>query len=341
MDELVSVIVPVYKVEQFLMRCYNSIDKQTYSNLEIILVDDGSPDNCGKMCDEIAEKDCRVKVIHKINEGLGIARNTGLDAATGEYVVFIDSDDFVSETFVEKMYRAISQEGADTCTCGIIKYYTPEYQIVNRLCTDSMIYTGDSIKNDLMLSMIGSAPEKGAVSTTPMSVWHQMYSMKIIKDNNIRFHSEREFISEDIIFQIDYFSKAECVVKISETLYYYYCSQVGSLSTKYRKNRYDEEVKLAKELYRKLHEVLPVEKYEVVLQGMFLGRARTCLMMEYVHKNDENFKQIVNDPYLSIILDRYPIDRCNIELKIFNYCLKYRWSNVIKLLLYARKMKKK
>ncbi len=110
---LVSVIVPIYKVEKYLNKCVDSLLKQTYKNLEIILVDDGSPDNCGKICDRYKEKDKRIKVIHKTNGGLSDARNIGVDYSTGDFISFIDSDDFVSPIFVERMLNAMVKTGAD------------------------------------------------------------------------------------------------------------------------------------------------------------------------------------------------------------------------------------
>lgn len=103
MEKCVSVIVPIYKVEPYLKRAVDSIINQTYSKLEIILVDDGSPDNCGKICDDYAKRDNRIKVIHKENGGLSDARNAGLDIATGEYIAFVDSDDYIAEDFVETL----------------------------------------------------------------------------------------------------------------------------------------------------------------------------------------------------------------------------------------------
>ena len=110
MEPLISVIVPVYKVEQYLDECVQSIRKQTYTNLEIILVDDGSPDRCPEMCDEYARQDSRIKVIHKPNGGLSSARNAGLDIATGEYVGFVDSDDIVKPNMYETLLSAFEDE---------------------------------------------------------------------------------------------------------------------------------------------------------------------------------------------------------------------------------------
>ena len=132
MKEMVSVIIPVYKTEQYLDRCIESVVNQTYKNLEIILVDDGSPDNCPKMCDEWAKKDSRIKVIHKKNGGLSDARNVGIDCATGEYLSFIDSDDFISNQMYKKMLNSIENFNADLAVCGIETFYdgqTPDVMV--------------------------------------------------------------------------------------------------------------------------------------------------------------------------------------------------------------------
>lgn len=118
---LISVIVPVYKVEQYLERCVTSIINQTYKNLEILLVDDGSPDRCGEMCDEFAKKDSRIRVIHKENGGLSSARNAGLDIINGEYVGFVDSDDWIESEMYKSMLDLILEYKAQIVCCGIKK----------------------------------------------------------------------------------------------------------------------------------------------------------------------------------------------------------------------------
>lgn len=117
MRPLISVIIPIYNVEKYLPRAIESVCGQTYSNLEIILVEDGSPDKCGEICDEYASHDARIKVIHKENGGLSDARNAGLDAMSGEYVAFVDSDDYIAPFFVEELYRALSDTNADVSFC--------------------------------------------------------------------------------------------------------------------------------------------------------------------------------------------------------------------------------
>lgn len=120
MSDLISVIIPIYKVEEYLDKCISSVVNQTYKNLEIILVDDGSPDNCPTMCDDWAKKDERIRVIHKSNGGLSDARNVGLEIASGDYIAFVDSDDYIKPDMIEKLYAAIRREDADIAACGIL-----------------------------------------------------------------------------------------------------------------------------------------------------------------------------------------------------------------------------
>ena len=120
-ESLISVIVPIFKVEDYLNRCVESLIAQTYHNLEIILVDDGSTDTCPQLCDEWAEKDKRIKVIHKKNGGLSDARNAGIRAAEGEYILFVDSDDWVCADYAESLYRAVESSNSDICECDVIR----------------------------------------------------------------------------------------------------------------------------------------------------------------------------------------------------------------------------
>ncbi|MBR1540013.1 MAG: glycosyltransferase [Clostridia bacterium] len=128
-EELISIIVPVYKVEKYLDKCINSIVSQTYKNLEVILVDDGSPDSCGKMCDEWTQKDTRIKVIHKENGGLSDARNFGLDCAKGKYIQFVDSDDYIEKDMIEFLYKNLKENNADISICS--NYMVDEENVIN------------------------------------------------------------------------------------------------------------------------------------------------------------------------------------------------------------------
>ena len=208
MDKI-TVIVPVYNVEQYLDRCVNSILNQTYRNLEIILLDDGSTDNSGKLCDSY--KDERIVVVHKKNEGLGLTRNVGIKKATGKYIVFIDSDDYIDTTMIENLYLDLKKNNADTCIGGFKRIYK------DRVVNSVNPYAGKIVeKNEILTSVLSKMFGKSGNNNDylEMSVWKVLFSRDIIVRNRIFFPSEREFISEDIIFDTEYYSNANLIVKI-------------------------------------------------------------------------------------------------------------------------------
>ena len=133
MEELISVVVPVYNVEKYIDKCINSIINQTYKNLEIILVDDGSPDNCGNICDEYAKKDNRIIVIHKENGGVSSARNIGIKNAKGKWITFVDSDDWIENDYVEKLSKIGIQNKAEVVLCGYNRINNNDKQPINAI----------------------------------------------------------------------------------------------------------------------------------------------------------------------------------------------------------------
>lgn len=141
MNPLISVVVPVYNVEQYLEQCVESIRQQTYRNLEIILVDDGSPDNCPKICDILAQKDKRIKVIHKENTGTADARNIGVEQANGDYIIFVDGDDWIHKDLISIFYRTLIESSATAVSC--------EYKITNGEVKEKKIFIDYKISTGL------------------------------------------------------------------------------------------------------------------------------------------------------------------------------------------------
>ena len=189
--DTVSVIVPVYKVEQYLDRCMQSLLGQTYSNLEIILVDDGSPDGCPALCDRYAQQDSRVKVIHKRNAGLGFARNSGLDVATGEYVSFVDSDDYVTPDMVEKLYAAAKRLDADAVYGGF-SLAGPDGVRKGPGLEQETVWRGDQVRQ-LLLDQVATRPGRTRDTAMEVSVWRALFRRSTLEENQIHFVSEQRF----------------------------------------------------------------------------------------------------------------------------------------------------
>ena len=207
MNPLISVIVPIYNVEKYLARCVDSIVNQTYKNLEIILVDDGSPDRCPQMCDDYAEKDSRIKVVHKKNGGLSDARNAGMAVATGEYISFIDSDDYVSDDFFECLLDVMNKENSDIAECSVVKFY--EDNRFDEFSDDLSVKTYDT--QDAMSALI-------AENQFHQHVWNKLYKTELVKD--IPYAVGK--LNEDEFWTYRVFGRANKVARINKTMYYYF-----------------------------------------------------------------------------------------------------------------------
>lgn len=222
--ELISIIVPVYKVEEYLDECIGSIVRQTYENLEIILVDDGSPDNCPEKCDNWAKKDPRIKVIHKKNGGLSKARNEGMSKATGKYIAFVDSDDWIEMTYVEHLYRAIQKTGADISACDVREIRSDK----DRLAAN--VGTGQTV---------ACSPEKALSEllkgrTFRAVAWNKLYRAGLLKGE--RFEVGK--LHEDEFFSYRIFDKAGLLCYTDLPLYNYR-KRGGSIMTELTIQRLD------------------------------------------------------------------------------------------------------
>ena len=229
MTEPVSIVVPIYNVEPYLNRCLESITAQTYGDLEILLVDDGSTDGCATLCDQWAIRDSRIRVIHKKNEGLGMARNTGLEQATGNHIFFLDSDDYVDKTLVEKCLRCAREQAAEVVLYGSCRVRNG-VATARQVIAEQTLYQREDVQDILLPGLFTYDLGIG------VSAWGKMYDLHLLKRHNLRFPSEREIICEDGWFMLELFSKASCAAVVPECLYCY-CQRPGSLSRGYRSDR--------------------------------------------------------------------------------------------------------
>lgn len=205
-NDLISIIVPCYKVEEYLEQCIKSIVNQSYKNLEIILVDDGSPDNCSLICDEWSNRDSRIKVVHKENGGLSSARNEGLDIAKGKYISFIDSDDFVDETFIESLYINLKQNDADISCCGYYHYFNENLKEIRHF------------KNiQLLMNSCEAIKIMNTIGYFGVGSWNKLYKRELF--NNIRFPIGK--LSEDWFILYKLIHESNKIYYDSEPKYYY------------------------------------------------------------------------------------------------------------------------
>lgn len=225
MDKTISVIIPIYKVEKYLNRCIESVVNQTYQDLEIILVDDGSPDNCPQMCDEWAEKDERIKVIHKENGGLSDARNAGMDEISGEYVFFVDSDDWIHKDMLKMLMLFQNRYDVDIVECKALPTSTEvtDAQIDIEKIALSVLDTKEA-----MASLLRDKPLR-------QTVWNKLYKRDIV--DGVRFEVGKYHEDEFWTYQV--FDRAEKILFADVELYYYYQRQDSIMGQAFSLKRLD------------------------------------------------------------------------------------------------------
>jgi glycosyltransferase involved in cell wall biosynthesis len=335
----VTVIVPVYNVEKYLSRCMKSLINQTLKDIEIILVDDGSPDSSKHMCDEYALQDCRIKVIHKENGGLGFARNSGLEIATGEFVAFVDSDDYVDLKMYETLYNQAKDLNLDTVFCGFNN--VDNKQKIHPVSEVDSIKIFGSQKDilDFLLDMIGTEPNYAVDRKYQMSVWRAIYSKKVIDNHNLKFCSEREFISEDIIFHIDYLQKVQKIAIVPNSMYFY-CSNINStsLTKTFREDRFEKYVILYKEICSRL-DVSEVNNRAIRL---LIGYSRTLIfhLADYkitLNEKSKIIKSISDNVVWEAIHSAYDYKKLPFYQKFVYYILQKRLTYILIFISFVKK----
>ena len=205
---IVSIIIPVYKVERYLDQCIQSVVKQTYTNIEIILVDDGSPDRCPQICDAWKEKDSRIRVIHKENGGLSDARNVGMAASTGEYIAFVDSDDVVEPEYVEYLYEAIRDTGAEVSQCQF-RHFKDDSELTDFYKKKKLPVLQP--REEALFIFCNKAPKKNHY------VWDKLYHRSLLENETFALG----FRAQDVLFSCHIFTKAKEIAIVDNVLYNY------------------------------------------------------------------------------------------------------------------------
>lgn len=250
MEEIVSVILPVYNVEQYLKRCIDSVIDQTYRNLEIILVDDGSKDNSGKICDDYASVDSRIKVIHKSNGGLSDARNVGIDVSTGKYIMFVDSDDWIRKDCVELLFKALRYGKTQISACTYLKTanYMRGTAFHGGIEENIEIWTIDSAYRHLFFNQ-----------EIDHSACAKLYERSLFQD--IRFPVGKLYEDQFVTYKLFHIAKG--VTYIKQILYYYF-DRPGSIQNELFTIRKMDELEAAQECVKFIDEMYPHLHEEVI-----------------------------------------------------------------------------
>jgi glycosyltransferase involved in cell wall biosynthesis len=333
---LVSIIVPVYKVEKYLDRCMESLLNQTLTDIEIILVEDGSPDGCPGMCDEYESKDSRVKVVHKQNGGLGLARNSGMEHATGEFIGFVDSDDFVETTMYETLYKTSQEYGVDTVYCNCAFYKDDKSIVVREDIKTTMVLKTQDAVDDFLLDMVGPLPSYPSDVKYMMSVWRAIYKREFLWQNKIQFDSERVIVSEDLVFHVNYLSKVNSVALIPSA-FYYYCYNGSSLTKTYYDGKYEKLKHFLTIIKTMLEKRYPENLYRVRHQRLSLLYLRNILKDELsvapsYMKLLRRIKSILSEPYWAKQFEGYPYKDLPLKHRLFFVAVKKRMAVALSLM---------
>ena len=329
----ISIIVPVYKVEKYLDRCINSLTVQTCQNMEIILVDDGSPDQCPRLCDQFAELDNRIKVIHKKNGGLSSARNAGMRIAQGKYIGFVDSDDEVEENMFAEMIAAAEQNHADFVMCDYVRILESGEQYLVSTELGSGIYDKEKIRKEIYPSLImGENMDYGPV----LSVWHCIYHHQFLKRNNITFADDVKW-SEDNLFSALVGYHANRFVYLKKKGFYHYYQNPETITTSYRAGAW--------KVYRRMNEYLvdffkENRKYDFERQlklHLIYYACNTikmeCGNAESVRKAAIRIKRILQDPSLVSAFEDLKMPLVPAKLKIQLWMMKHQFAGILAVLM--------
>ena len=301
----VSVIVPVYNVERYLPRCLDSIVEQTYKNIEIICVNDGSPDGSAEILARYEKNDERVIVINQENGGLSSARNTGIKAATGEYIVFVDSDDWIDIETIETAVNTAERDNVEMVLWTYIREFKNKRE-------KKYIFDGDRIFNKeetasyvhrRMAGLLGeelSVPENGDALCT---AWGKLYSTKKIKDNHIEFVDTKIIGTEDVLFNINYFGFVENCEYIDKPFNHYRKDNESSLTKSYKPHLFRQWTTLYEMMFKyiRTHKLSCPEDFEnalynrVCLSMIGLGLNEYCRKAKFMERAVK-MSEILNSP---------------------------------------------
>ena len=293
MKDLISVIVPIYKVEQLLSMCIESLLNQKNTNFELVLVDDGSPDQCGLICDNYAQKDSRVKVIHKKNGGLSDARNAGLKIASGEYIAFVDSDDWVAPDYLSLMLETLKLSGSDICECEVVRTSGKvEFEHITQ--SDSEVFSTVEALNQLIID-----------GTFHQYVWNKLYKRSCIE--GIYFPVGKT--NEDEFWTYQVFGKAKRIVKTSKVLYYYFQREGSIMGCGYNLKRLEAlEAKQQRQFY--------IEQYFPELAGL----AKINLFESCIYSGQMTLKYLSdNEKKKAIKIIDNAQKKCRLDTKEISY----------------------
>lgn len=339
-EPLISIVIPVYNIEKYLKRCVDSVIRQTYKNIEIILVNDGSTDNCYKICNEFKNIDKRIRVINKENGGLSSARNAGMQEALGEYIVFVDGDDTIDSNMCKEMLITAINNNVDIVMCDYNRIDSKDRIQKHSEDIREGLYLRKDIKNEIFNKLI----MRESIEYGPLlAVWVFLYKLDFLKNNNINFDPEIRW-SEDNIFSAIVGYNAESFYYMKEKHFYNYYRNDNSITTTYKKQAWEVYLLMNKKI-RYYFENKKDYDFSRQINLHILYYALNCIGNANIFEQGfkakyKQIKRIVDTKQLINSMKGFIINQENYKLRILLYLIKYRLSFILTLFLSFRYDKK-
>lgn len=340
----VSVVVPMYNVEKYIEKCINSLLNQTLSDLEIILVDDGSPDKAGAIAEAYASKYEHVKVIHQKNAGLGPARNSGIQASTGEYVGFVDGDDWVRPSMFRSLYEAGASYGADI-VCGGHCTYCDEMVSGEFIHPLAGVYLNEFFEIQKMRkNLYGHKPGDKETASFPVTVWTNIYKREFITNNRIIFS---DLLSEDTIFNLNAFAKAKSILFTNDADYCYRKDGQSSITNSFspRALQRSEQFIYALDTLARGEADSDTDECQMRVNYAAVEYSRLYIALVLrsnlsVSKKVDELRKLVNSRMFTDYANEFPIRQLQPYQRMCQFALSHGYLKPAMLLVYFREMLK-
>ena len=340
MKPWISIIVPIYNVENYLERCLNSLIEQTFKSLEIILVDDGSTDSSGKICEYYKKKHKNIKVIHKINGGLASARNEGLKYVQGEYVAFVDSDDWIEKKTYQILFERSKKNSPDIITYGYQKINNGKIIIKEVAEFSEGLYLEEKIRNLILPESIAREKAFNQVNLpVQLSACMNIYKDSFLKENNLKFESERLVLSEDWLFNISCLCRAKSFQVIHE-IFYNYDTRGNSLSMSFKPDSYERKCNLYK---RYKEEIIKTNNFNDItklrLRNFWVEAIYGCYIIEINAPilNIKRINKLFLDSEFKENISKLNFKNCTLKGILFKFIVRFRLNSIFKYFYLLKK----
>ena len=333
----VSIIVPVYNVENYIERCLNSLVNQTFKDIEIITINDGSTDKSLELLNKYAKEDIRISVIDLGDEGVSYCRNLGIEKANGKYIMFVDSDDWIDSSMVEVMYKKAEENKLDLVMCSYIREFKDHSKEKIFNLPQEIIYKDNEVKNELLRKLVG--PVKEELSNPEMldalgTVWGKLYRADILKENKLKFVDLSEIGSaEDTLFNIFTFNYLKKVMFLNKPMYHYWRDNPKSVTSQYNPKLKEQR----KVFFKYISDFIRENNFEQVFEEALNNRICTSVLglgLIECSKNNKisrinkikNIKIIINEEYIRNAYKNLELKYFSIHWRIFYFFIKNKMS---------------